>query len=78
MRPRRLPRKQPSIEVLGVYSLPVTDDLVREQTDILYGEDLAGTQRRDAERQAREQLESTSTSYGEVSFPEAKEMPDRL
>ena len=50
---------QPTIEFLGVYSLPVTNDLLREQTDILYGSDLAGAERRDAERQCREQLEST-------------------
>jgi hypothetical protein len=50
---------QPSIEVLGVYSILVTNELVREQTDILYGNDLAESKRRDAERQLREQLEST-------------------
>ena len=50
---------QPTIEVLGVYSIPVTRDLLREQTDILYGADLLGAERRDSERQCREQLEST-------------------
>jgi len=50
---------QPTIEVLGVYSVPVTNDLLRQQTDILYGSDLAGAERRDAECQCREQLEST-------------------
>jgi hypothetical protein len=50
---------QPTIEVLGVYSIPVTKKLLREQTDILYGADLADIERRDAERQCREQLEST-------------------
>jgi hypothetical protein len=50
---------QPTIEVLGVYSVPVTEELVREQTDILHGEDIGGTERRDAEREIREQLEST-------------------
>ena len=29
----------PTIEVLGVDSLSVTKDLLREQTDILYGSD---------------------------------------
>lgn len=50
---------QPTIDVLGVYALPVTKSLLREQTDILYGSDLSGAERRDAERQCREQLEST-------------------
>jgi hypothetical protein len=50
---------QPTIEVFGVYSLPVTNDLLREQTDILYGADLAGAERHNAERQCREQLDST-------------------
>ena len=50
---------QPGIQVLGVYSLPVTDDLLREQTDILYGSDLTDAKRREAERECREQLEST-------------------
>jgi len=48
----------PTIEVLGVYSIPVTMELLREQTDILYGLNLAGAERHDAERQCREQLES--------------------
>jgi len=50
---------QPTIEVLGVYSLPVTDELLQEQTDILHGSDLTGAERRRAEGQCREQLEST-------------------
>lgn len=50
---------QATVEVLGVYSITVTDDLLREQTDILYGADPPGDKRHDAERQCREQLEST-------------------
>ena len=50
---------QPTIDVLGVYSVPVTDNLLREQTDILYGADLSGDERQDAEGQCREQLEAT-------------------
>lgn len=49
----------PTIEVLGVYSLPVTNDLLQEQWKSLYGSDLVGAERRDAERQCRKQLEST-------------------
>jgi hypothetical protein len=50
---------RPTIEVLGVYALPVATKLVREQTDILYGTTLSREARHDAERQCREQLEST-------------------
>jgi len=50
---------QATVDVLGVYSVPITDDLLREQTDILYGTDLPGDERQDAERQCREQLEAT-------------------
>jgi hypothetical protein len=49
----------PTIHVLGVYSLPVTEGLLQEQTDILYGADQLAPKRREAERQCREQLEST-------------------
>jgi hypothetical protein len=49
----------PTIEVLGVHAIPVTNDLVREQTDILYGPDVADVDRHHAERRCREQLEST-------------------
>lgn len=49
---------QPTIEVLGVYALPVTDEMLQEQTDILHGSDLSGAERRQAEAQCREQLES--------------------
>jgi len=50
---------QPTIDVLGIYSLPVTKELLREQMDILYGAELSGAERTDAERQCRVQLEST-------------------
>mgnify|MGYP000495343401 CR=1 FL=1 len=50
---------KPTVDVLGVYSIPVTDDLLREQTDILHGADLTGDAREDAEEDVREQLEST-------------------
>lgn len=46
----------PNIEVLGVYALPITKDLLRQQVDILYGEDLTGSERNDVEKQCREQL----------------------
>ena len=47
------------IEVLGVYSLSVTDELVREQMEILYGDEMSATERVQAERRCREQLDST-------------------
>ena len=49
---------KPEVEVLGVYQLPVTDDLFREQFDILYGFPMSRRQRAEAERQCREQLAS--------------------
>jgi hypothetical protein len=50
--------KGPEIEVLGVYRLPVTEKLFREQFDILYGYRMSKQQRAEAERQCREQLDS--------------------
>src|SRR5262249_42791140 len=50
---------KPSIELLGVYALPVTDELVRQQAEILYRADLKGRERKEAEQQAREQRTST-------------------
>jgi hypothetical protein len=49
----------PTIQVLGVYALPVTKELLREQTDLLYGATLTGEARQQAERKCREQLLST-------------------
>src|SRR4029079_10279904 len=57
--PARLLMAQPAIEVLGVYSIPVTEDLVREQTDILHGAGGSDSGRRNAEHEYRQQLEST-------------------
>jgi hypothetical protein len=50
---------EPTVQVLGVYALPVTKELLEEQTNILYGANLTGDARRQAERQCREQLAST-------------------
>lgn len=57
--------REPGIEVLGVYRLPVTEELFREQFDILHGEQFEGLfgrmskkKRAEAERQVREQLNS--------------------
>jgi hypothetical protein len=49
----------PTIKVLGVYALPVSEELLKEQTDILYGAKLKGAARQEAERRCREQLTST-------------------
>jgi hypothetical protein len=48
----------PSIEIIGVYRLPLTDQLVEEQAEILFGAMLAGRQREAALAQSREQLSS--------------------
>ncbi len=50
---------EPSIEVVGVYRLEVTDELLREQLEILFSSDLPDDDRADAEEQVREQLQST-------------------
>jgi hypothetical protein len=52
------PVAQPKVEVLGVYRLPAAEDLFREQFDILYGYPMSAGERRNAEQQCREQLES--------------------
>jgi hypothetical protein len=49
----------PTIQVLGVYALPVTKELLQMQTDLLFGADLTGEARQEAERKCREQLLST-------------------
>jgi len=49
---------QPRIEIIGVYRLPITDELLREQFDALYGYAMSDRERAQAERQCREQLES--------------------
>lgn len=49
---------QPRVGVLGVYHLPVTDELFREQFEILYGYLMSPNERAAAERQCKEQLES--------------------
>ena len=49
---------EPQIEVLGVYRIPVTDELFREQFDILYGCPMSKHERARAERQCREQVSS--------------------
>ncbi len=49
----------PTIKVMGVYALPLNEQTLKEQTDILYGANLKGTARREAERRCRKQLAST-------------------
>jgi hypothetical protein len=51
-------RNKPSIEILGVYRIPVTEALFTEQFEILYGFDMDAEERAEAERACREQLES--------------------
>jgi hypothetical protein len=49
---------EPTIKVLGVYRLNVTDELVREQQSILHGENDRVASCETLERQIREQLNS--------------------
>ncbi len=48
----------PSIEVIGVHRIQVTNDLVDEQRQILYPDSISGDERATAEAQVRDQLES--------------------
>jgi len=49
---------KPRIEIIGIYRLPVTDKLFREQFEILYGYPMTDKDREQAEKQCREQLSS--------------------
>jgi hypothetical protein len=49
----------PSIEVLGVHRLTVTEDLLREQMEILYPPRAGDIDRAGAEQHVRDQLDST-------------------
>jgi hypothetical protein len=49
---------EPTIKVVGVYRLNVTDELVREQPSILHGENSRVASRATLEQQIREQLNS--------------------
>ena len=51
--------KEPQIEILGAYRLPVTDDLLREQFAALYEDEMPEKDRLQAERNCLEQLQST-------------------
>jgi hypothetical protein len=50
--------KEAEIEVLGVYSLRVTEQLFRKQFEILYDCPMSNSERSQAERNCREQLSS--------------------
>ena len=50
---------EPTVHVLGVYRTPVTEELFQTQMGTLYGSDLRGKARREAERECRDQLAST-------------------
>ena len=49
---------EPRIEIVGIYRLPVTEDLFRQQFEILYGGPMSEEQGAEAEEQCREQLSS--------------------
>jgi len=48
------------MEVIGVFELPVTAKLLKQQIDILYGSNLSKADRKEAEKQCNEQLSSTA------------------
>jgi hypothetical protein len=50
--------REPEIEILGAYRLPVSEELVREQFDILYGHLTSESEKKTAMQLCREQLES--------------------
>ena len=49
---------EPRIEIVGIYEFPVTEDLFRQQFEILYRGPMSEEQRAEAEKQCREQLSS--------------------
>lgn len=49
---------EPSVEILGVYRLSVTEELLREQFELLYDYSTSEEQRAQDEQQCREQLAS--------------------
>lgn len=57
----------PQIEVLGVYRIAVTDELVQQQADVLYGDDLPPDEQAEALARCREQLESVVLIEAQVS-----------
>ena len=57
----------PQIEVLGVYRIAVTDELVQEQADVLYGENLPPDKQAETLARCREQLESVALIEALVS-----------
>jgi hypothetical protein len=50
---------KPRIEILGIYALHVSDELFRKQFDILYGYEMSEKYKLLAEKQCRDQLNST-------------------
>ena len=50
---------RPTISILGIFRLPVTDELVAEQCDVLYGRLKKKSRRYIAEQLCRKQLSST-------------------
>jgi hypothetical protein len=49
---------EPKIEVVGVYRLEITEELLQEQFEILYGYDVTEAERREAKEHCRNQLKS--------------------
>jgi hypothetical protein len=49
------------IAILGIYRVPGTEELFRQQFEILYGYSMTDEERAQAEEQCREQLSSVSS-----------------
>ncbi len=50
---------KPHIEILGIYALPVSDELLSNQFDLLYGYEMSSENKMEAEKQIKDQLNST-------------------
>jgi hypothetical protein len=52
-------QNSPKIDILGVYRLPITEELIGKQAEILYGKNLSKAQFKNAHNRCKEQLNST-------------------
>ena len=70
--PKEQAMTEPSIEVLGVYRLRVTEDLLRVQFDILWGDTPPAERPATAWRDVRDQLESVVLVEAKVLNPDER------
>jgi len=60
---------EPQIEILGVYRLPVTEELFREQFDILYGYEMTEAERDNVHRLDSSQLNTGVAELAQRNVP---------